>query len=32
MSILKRRLRNLFKKGNFKPQIKSMIENLQDDL
>ena len=28
--ILKRRLRNLYKKENFQPEIKPMIENLQD--
>ena len=32
ISILKRRLRNLYKKENFKPEIKPMIENLQDEL
>ena len=32
ISILKRTLRNLCKKENFKPEIKPMIENLQDDL
>ena len=30
--ILKRKLQNLYKKGNFKPKIKPMIENLQDEL
>ena len=30
--ILKRRLQNLYKKENFKPEIKLMIENLQDEL
>ena len=28
--ILKRRLRNLYKKENFQLEIKPMIENLQD--
>ena len=32
ISILKRRLQNLYKKENFKPEIKPMIENLQDEL
>ena len=32
ISTLKRRLQNLYKKENFKPQIKPMIENLQDEL
>ena len=32
ISILKRRLRNLYKKNNFKPEIKPMIENLQNEL
>ena len=32
ISILKRRLRNLYKKENFKPEIKAMNENLQDGL
>ena len=32
ISVLKRILRNLCKKENFKPEIKPMIENLQDDL
>ena len=32
ISILKRRLRNLYKKENIKPEIKPMIENLQDEL
>ena len=32
ISILKRRLRNLYKKENFKSEIKPMIENLQDEL
>ena len=27
-----RRLQNLYKKENFKPEIKPMIENLQDEL
>ena len=27
-----RRLQNLYKKENFKPEIKSMIKNLQDEL
>ena len=27
-----RRLQNLYKKGNFKPEIKPIIENLQDEL
>ena len=31
ISILKRRLQNVYKK-NFKPEIKPMIENLQDEL
>ena len=31
ISILKRRLRNLYKKENIKPEIKPMIENLQDE-
>ena len=30
--MLKRRLRNLWKTENFKPEIKPMIENLQDEL
>ena len=30
--VLKRRLQNLYKKENFKPEIKLMIENLQDEL
>ena len=30
--VLKRRLQNLYKKENFKPEIKLMIENLQDKL
>ena len=29
ISVLKRKLQNLYKKGNFKPEIKSMIENLE---
>ena len=32
ISILKRRLLNLYKKENFKPEIKPIIENLQDEL
>ena len=32
VSILKRRLQNLYKRENFKAEIKSMIENLQDEL
>ena len=32
ISILKRRLGNLYKKENFRPEIKPMIENLQDEL
>ena len=32
ISILKRRLRNLSKKENFKSEIKAMNENLQDGL
>ena len=32
ISILKRRLQNLYKKENFKPEIKPTIENLQDEL
>ena len=32
ISILKRRLGNLYKKENFRPEIKLMIENLQDEL
>ena len=32
ISILKRRLQNLYKKENFKPKIKPLIENLQDEL
>ena len=32
ISILKRRLQNLYKKENFKPEIKPMVENLQDEL
>ena len=32
ISMLKRKLRNLYKKENFKPEIKPMIENLQDEL
>ena len=32
ISILKRRLQSLYKKENFKPEIKLMIENLQDEL
>ena len=31
-SIPKRRLRNSYKKENFKPKIKTMSENLQDEL
>ena len=29
---LKRKLRSLYNKENFKPEVKSMIENLQDEL
>ena len=32
ISRLKKRLRNLYKKENFKPEIKPMIQNLQDKL
>ena len=32
ISRLKKRLRNLYKKENFKPEIKPMINNLQDEL
>ena len=32
ISILKRRLQNLYKKEKFKLEIKAMIENLQDEL
>ena len=32
ISVLKRRLRNLSKKENFKSEIKAMNENLQDGL
>ena len=32
ISRLKNRLRNLYKKQNFKPEIKSIIKNLQDEL
>ena len=32
ISILKRRLQNLYKKENFKLEIKPMVENLQDEL
>ena len=32
ISILKRRLENLYKKENFKPVIKPMIEKLEDGL
>ena len=32
ISILKRGLWNLYKKENFKPEIKPIIENLQDEL
>ena len=32
ISVLKRRLRNLYKKENFKQQIKPIIQNLQDEL
>ena len=32
ISILKRRLQNLHKIENFKPEIKPMIKNLQDKL
>ena len=32
VSILKRRLQNLYKRENFKAEIKPMIENLQDEL
>ena len=32
VSILKRRLQNFYKKENFKPEIKPMKENLQDEL
>ena len=32
ISRLKKRLRNLYRKENFKPEIKSLINNLQDEL
>ena len=32
ISILKRRLQKLYKKENFRPEIKPMIENLQDKI
>ena len=32
ISRLKKRLRNLYKKENFKPEIKSVIKNLQEEL
>ena len=32
ISGLKKRLRNLYKKENFKPEIKPLINNLQDEL
>ena len=32
ISRLKNRLRNLYKKQNFKPEIKPIIKNLQDEL
>ena len=32
VSILKRRLQNFYKKENFKPEIKPMKENVQDEL
>ena len=32
ISILKRTLQNLYKKGNFIPETKPIIENLQDEL
>ena len=32
ISILKRKLQKLYKKENFKPEIKTMIENLQEEL
>ena len=32
ISILKRRLQNLYKKENLKPEIKPTIKNLQDQL
>ena len=32
ISRLKNRLQNLYKKENFKPEIKSIIKNLQDEL
>ena len=32
ISTLKRRLENLYKKENFKPVIKPMIEKLEDEL
>ena len=32
ISILKRRLQNLYKKENFKLEVKPMVENLQDEL
>ena len=32
ISILKRKLQNLYRKGKFKPKIKPMIEDLQDEL
>ena len=32
VSILKRRLQNFYKKENFKPEIKPMKENVQDEV
>ena len=32
ISILKRRLQNLYKKENFKTEFQPMIQNLQDEL
>ena len=32
ISILKKRLQNLYKKENFRSEIKPIIENLQDEL
>ena len=32
ISILNRRLQNMYKKENFKPEIKPIIDNLQDEL
>ena len=32
ISGLKKRLQNLYKKENFKPEVKSVIENLQDEV